>query len=151
MTRSQTTPSSSQIITLERLLAEKEDEIARLRSEVIYWKEMKEPGAAGWRALARKLSAELTDLRSSMAYRTSLIGRIEAERDELRAKVEAMENQEPPRDWWDALIADVSSIDCMYRGSPTYAHDAYWMRDRVEWILKQRRDHNPGAKEGEEK
>lgn len=29
MTRSQTTPSSSQIITLERLLSEREDEIAR--------------------------------------------------------------------------------------------------------------------------
>ena len=33
MTRSQTTPSSSQIITLERLLSEREDEIARLRDD----------------------------------------------------------------------------------------------------------------------
>lgn len=79
------------------------------------------------------------------------LNRVGQENEELRAKVEAIERQEPTRDWWDALIADVSSIDCMYRGSPTYAHDAYWMRDRVEWILKQRRDHNPGAKEGEEK
>ena len=79
------------------------------------------------------------------------IERLRTDCDALRDKIEAMEKQEPTRDWWDALIADVSSIDCMYRGSPTYAHDAYWMRDRVEWILKQRRDHNPGAKEGEEK
>ena len=69
-----------------------------------------------------------------------------AEITRLRAKIEQMEKQEPTRDWWDALIADVSSIDCMYRGSPTYAHDAYWMRDRVEWMLKQRRDSTPGAK-----
>ena len=41
------------------------------------------------------LRAELTDLRNSMAFRTSLIGRIEAERDALRARIEAMEKQEP--------------------------------------------------------
>lgn len=41
------------------------------------------------------LRAELADLRSSMTFRTSLIGRIEAERDALRAKIEAMEQQEP--------------------------------------------------------
>lgn len=79
------------------------------------------------------------------------LNRVGQENEEMHARIEAIERQEPTRDWWDALIADVSSIDCMYRGSPTYAHDAYWMRDRVEWILKQRRDHNPGAKEGEEK
>ena len=65
---------------------------------------------------------------------------------ELRAKIEAMEQQGPPRGWWDDLIADISAIDCMYRGSPTYAHDAYWMRDRVVWTLKQRRDSTPGVK-----
>ena len=36
-----------------------------------------------------RLRAELTDLRNSMAFRTSLIGRIEAERDALQAKIEA--------------------------------------------------------------
>ena len=41
------------------------------------------------------LRTELADLRSSMTFRTSLIGRIEAERDALQAKVEAMERQEP--------------------------------------------------------
>ena len=91
------------------------------------------------------LRTELADLRSSMTFRTSLIGRIEAERDALRAKIEEMERQEPPRGWWDDLIADISAIDCMYRGSPTYAHDAYWMRDRVVWMLKQRRDSTPGV------
>ena len=60
--------------------------------------------------------------------------------------------QEPTRDWWDCLIADISAIDCMYRGSPTYAHDAYWMRDHVVWMLKKRRDTLPGAQtKGEEK
>ena len=38
---------------------------------------------------------ELAELRSSMKFRTSLIGRTEAERDVLRAKVEHMEQQEP--------------------------------------------------------
>ena len=69
---------------------------------------------------------------------------ITKERDALQAKIEAKE-QEPPRGWWDDLIADISAIDCMYRGSPTYAHDAYWMRDRVVWMLKQRRDSTPGV------
>ena len=41
------------------------------------------------------LRTELADLRRSMTFRTSLIGRIEAERDNLRAKIEAMERQEP--------------------------------------------------------
>ena len=41
------------------------------------------------------LRTELAVLRSSMTFRTSLIGRIEAERDALQAKVEAMEKQEP--------------------------------------------------------
>lgn len=55
------------------------------------------------------------------------------------------QEQEPTRDWWDCLIADISAIDCMYRGSPTYAHDAYWMRDHVVRMLEQRRDGLPGA------
>ena len=67
------------------------------------------------------------------------------ERDDLLARSEAMENQEPSRGWWDDLIADISAIDCMYRGSPTYAHDAYWMRDRVVQVLEQRRDSTPGV------
>ena len=41
------------------------------------------------------LRTELADLRSSMTFRTSLIGRIEAERDALQARIEAMERQEP--------------------------------------------------------
>lgn len=55
------------------------------------------------------------------------------------------QEQEPTRDWWDCLIADISAIDCMYRGSPTYAHDAYWMRDHVVRMLEQRRDGLPSA------
>ena len=38
---------------------------------------------------------ELAELRSSMKFRTSLIGRTEAERNELRAKIAEMERQEP--------------------------------------------------------
>ena len=41
------------------------------------------------------LRTGLADLRSSMTFRTSLIGRIEAERDALRAKIEQMERQGP--------------------------------------------------------
>jgi hypothetical protein len=36
---------------------------------------------------------ELAELRSSMKFRTSLIGRTEAERDTLRAEIEAMEKR----------------------------------------------------------
>ena len=68
-----------------------------------------------------------------------------AQRNDLRARIEALERQEPSRGWWDDLIADISAIDCMYQGSPTYAHDAYWMRDRVVWMLKQRRDSTTGV------
>ncbi len=35
------------------------EEVTKLRAEVIHWKEQKEPGAAGWRALARKLQAKI--------------------------------------------------------------------------------------------
>ena len=71
-------------------------------------------------------------------------------RHALRAKIEQMENQEPPCGWWDDLIADISAIDCMYRGWPTYAHDAYWMRDRVVRMLEQRRDSTPAQKENDD-
>jgi hypothetical protein len=49
-------------------------------------------------ALLDRLEAaekELAELRSSMKFRTSLIGRTEAERDALRAKIEQMERQRP--------------------------------------------------------
>ena len=39
------------------------------------------------------LRAELTDLRNSMAFRTSLIGRIEAEREDLHALIAAVKKQ----------------------------------------------------------
>ena len=51
------------------------------------------------------LRTELAVLRSSMTFRTSLIGRIEAERDALQAKVEAMERQEP------AAIVRINAIN----------------------------------------
>ena len=93
----------------------------------------------------RDVKAERDKLIEEVAELLDRLEAAEKERDALQAKIEAME-QEPPRGWWDDLIADISAIDCMYRGSPTYAHDAYWMRDRVVWMLKQRRDSAPGAK-----
>ena len=81
------------------------------------------------------------------------VARTVDENIKLRAKVEAMERmekQEPSREWWDSLIADISAIDCVYRGDPSYAHDAYWLRERVMQMFEQRRDALPGAK-GEEK
>ena len=38
------------------------EERAALRAEVIHWKEQKEPGAAGWRALARLLQAKVKEM-----------------------------------------------------------------------------------------
>ena len=93
------------------------------------------------------------ELRALAASALRVVKGWERKCGELRAKIEAlerMEKQEPSREWWDSLIADISAIDCMYRGSPTYAHDAYWMRDHVVWMLKKRRDALPGAK-GEDK
>lgn len=59
--------------------AEKERD--ELRKAVVYWQEQKEPGAAGWRAIARR----------------------------LRAKVEAMERQEPVG--WQRLYKDGSGTE----------------------------------------
>ena len=92
----------------------------------------------------RDVKAERDKLIEEVAELLDRLEAAEKERDALQAKIEEME-QEPPRGWWDDLIADISAIDCMYRGSPTYAHDAYWMRDRVVWTLKQRRDSTPGV------
>ena len=73
------------------------------------------------------LRTELADLRSSMTFRTSLIGRIEAERDALQAKVEAMERQKPvtaQSALAEAIIADMQaqhdSEPCM--GLVSYRH-----------------------------
>ena len=47
---------------------------------------------------------------------------------------------EPDEDWWNCLIEDVITIDCWYRGDPSYEHDAYWMRETVVKMLEKRRD-----------
>lgn len=44
----------------------------------------------------------------------------------------------PSADWIDALHADVSAIDTWYRGSPSYEHDAGWLKDRVLKMLDER-------------
>lgn len=51
---------------------------------------------------------ELAELRSSMKFRTSLIGRAEAERDALRAKITEMEKQAPTHWSCNVLQADAS-------------------------------------------
>lgn len=68
-----------------------------------------------------------------------------AQRNDLRARIEALERQEPSREWWDNLIADISAIDCVYRGCPSYAHDAYWLREHVVQMFEHRRDAIPSA------
>ena len=99
-----------------------------------------------WKALAKSAEKERDALRAENAALVDDMNLLRNNNTALRAKVEAMQKQEPTRDWWDCLIADISAIDCMYRGSPTYAHDAYWMRDHVVWMLKKRRDALHGAK-----
>ena len=89
------------------------------------------------------------ELRSLAASALRVVKGWERKCGELRAKIEAlerMEKQEPSREWWDSLIADISAIDCVYRGDPSYAHDAYWLRERVMQMFEQRRDALPGAK-----
>lgn len=47
----------------------------------------------GYETGQEEIETELAELRSSMKFRTSLIGRTEAERDALRAKIEQMEKR----------------------------------------------------------
>lgn len=61
---------------------------------------------------------ELAELRSSMKFRTSLIGRTEAERDALRAKIEQMERQVP-----------VAKVESWTNGSYTRHYKLKWLRD----------------------
>ena len=120
-------------------------------NEVAHIKEVEFPRkvravAVGWETKCARLEQERTIDEQRIADLMAELNRVGQENEELHARIEAIERQEPPRGWWDDLIADISTIDCMYRGSPTYAHDAYWMRDRVVWMLKQRRDSAPGTK-----
>ena len=77
---------------------------------------------------------ELAELRSSMEFRTSLIGQTEAERDALRAKIEKTEKQEPVAKvhvhqtggnagiaWSVAPLNDFDALPLMRDGSKLYA------------------------------
>lgn len=91
---------------------------------------------AGLRAAVRheadcveSLRAELAELRSSMTFRTSLIGRTEVERDALRAELDALKDQEPAA-WfyttngaWDCYSKEQPPDDAYDEGSllPLYA------------------------------
>lgn len=59
---------------------------------------------------------------------------------EAIAAAEQAQQAEPSKEWFNFLIEDVSAIDCMYRGDPTYEHDAYWMKNHVIKMLEKRRD-----------
>ena len=39
----------------------------------------------------------------------------------------------------DWLETELSAISCHYHGDPSYDHDAYWMRERVEKLLEEAR------------
>ena len=39
----------------------------------------------------------------------------------------------------DWLETELSAISCSYHGDPSYDHDAYWMRGRVEKLLEEAR------------
>ena len=39
----------------------------------------------------------------------------------------------------DWLETELSAISCRYHGDPSYDHDAYWMRGRVEKLLEEAR------------
>ena len=53
---------------------------------------------------------------------------------------EDVRDAEPSEDWFNCLIDDIDAIDCRYRGDPSYDHDAYWMRNEIIRMLKNRRD-----------
>jgi hypothetical protein len=40
---------------------------------------------------------------------------------------------------FDWLETELSAIDCRYRGDPSYDHDAYWMRQRVQKLIAEAR------------
>ena len=117
--------------------------------EIIHRLEAAEKSDAESAAMYRKARDERDALRAALRHEADCVEAAKAEIAALRAKIEAMEcveKQEPSREWWDSLIADISAIDCVYRGDPSYAHDAYWLRERVMQMFEQRRDALPGAK-----
>jgi len=53
-----------------------------------------------------------------------------------------MSEQDNVFDW---LQLELSAIDIIYRGSPSYERDATWMRDRVEKLIEDARKAFPEA------
>lgn len=37
---------------------------------------------------------------------------------------------------WEWLETEISAIDTMYRGSPSYTRDAYWFKDEVLALIQ---------------
>lgn len=46
---------------------------------------------------------------------------------------------------FDWLQLELSAIDILYRGNPSYERDAIWMRDRVEKLIEDARKAFPEA------
>lgn len=54
-------------------------------------------------------------------------------------KLVPVEPTDKPSEILDWLETEVTAIDCMYHGSPTYERTAYWMRDEVVRLIDQAR------------
>ena len=58
--------------------------------------------------------------------------------DDIPAPVIASE-QKPVAEVFDYLEEELSAITCRHHGDPSYDHDAYWMKDRVQKLIAEAR------------
>ena len=76
---------------------------------------------------------ELAELRSSMKFRTSLIGRTEAERDALRAKIKQMEKQAPIGTLPGAKGWDPAMQDALMKFDPATGEERPYPSHATQW------------------
>lgn len=74
-----------------------------------------------------------TDEESLRAGMVAIINRIETPATEIILAELRLEITE----WLDA---EISAIDPVYRGDPSYEHDAYWMKGRVRDLIQKSRE-----------
>ncbi|EKE2805449.1 hypothetical protein OUL59_004187 [Salmonella enterica subsp. enterica serovar Hato] len=74
-----------------------------------------------------------TDEESLRAGMAAIINRIETPATEIILAELRLEITE----WLDA---EISAIDPVYRGDPSYEHDAYWMKGRVRDLIQKSRE-----------
>ncbi len=87
---------------------------------------------------------ELAALKSELAEAKSDLTVARSQRDTFELGFAALKAQAQEReglcdDLVEHLIGEVLSIDCRYRGDPSYDHDAYWMREEVLKLLKKQK------------